>query len=63
MTQIVPFRLYTVPEAAELLGVSEQAVRTLIADDRLAVTRINESGHPRVTGQAILNFTAAETPA
>ena len=58
MAEVEPFRLYSVPETARIMGISEAAVRTLIANRRLGFVEISDGGNPRVTGQAIADFAA-----
>lgn len=60
MDPINPIRLYKVPEISELLGVSEQDVRDLIGTGQLRAKRFRPTAHPRVPGQAILDYLAQE---
>ena len=56
MDSINPIRLYTVPEVADMLGVSHLAVRNLISSDQLRAKRFHTNAHPRVPGQSVIDY-------
>lgn len=56
---IKPYRLYRFPEVAEILGVSIPGVRRLVDDGDLKVKRVGKTGHSRVVGQSIIDFTSS----
>ena len=61
---IIPYRLYKATEAADLLGIPAEEVRALVNTGQLRAKRFRVNSHPRIPGQAILNFiqnTAAPT--
>ena len=59
--EINPIRLYKAAEVAEALHIADAAVRELIASGQLRAKRIRPNSHPRVPGQAILDFVESQT--
>lgn len=49
-------RLYTVPESATILGISEEAVRDLIRTNQLRARRVRPNAIPRIPGQSLLDY-------
>lgn len=57
-----PDRLFTVAQAAELLGTSERFPRRLIAERRIRFVRMGDNGkrgHVRIPESALREFVAA----
>lgn len=54
--EISETRLYTVPEVAEILGLSLLDARTLVRNGLMPVKRIRPNSRPRVSGAAILAY-------
>ena len=56
MSPINPIRLYSLPETARLLGIPLYTVRQFVKERKLGVKRVRPNAHPRIPGQAILDF-------
>lgn len=56
MNAVNPVKLYTIPEAARVMEISEFTLREFVKSGQFRVTRVNENARPRISGQAILDF-------
>jgi len=62
MDPVRPEKLYTIPQTAQLLGLSVDTVRGLVNHKRLASVEILRGGHKRVKGAVIIAFGAPDKP-